>query len=233
MKTVQNDLYDYGMKIFQLEEGFKFSLDSLLLAEFIKPHNDKQKILDLCTGNAAVPLVLTTKYINKITGIELQKEIYNLALKSVICNHKEDQIMLINDNVKNLLNYLDYESIDIISCNPPYFKHQSSSIINEEKIKAIARHEITITLAELITISGKLLKNNGDFYLIHRAERLEEIINILSSQHLIIKEVVPIYTSNNKNASLILVHCIKNAKKGLKILPAIYTNKLKTFKNLF
>ncbi len=233
MKTVLNDLYDYDMQIYQLEEGFKFSLDSLLLAEFVQPKNSKQIILDLCTGNASVPLVLSSKYKNKIYGMELQEPIYNLAVKSVKHNHKENQIFLINDNISNSLNYFSKEEIDIITCNPPYFKYEDTSIINASSLKAIARHEVKITLKDIIELVSGLLKNNGEFYLVHRSSRLEEIIKIMSSYNLHIKKLVPIYTTSNKEAPLILIKAVKNGKPGLKLLPAVYSSTLSTFKNLF
>ena len=233
MKIVQNDLYDYNMKIWQIEEGFKFSLDSLLLAEFVKAKNEDQIIIDFCTGNASVPLVLSSKYQNKIYGFEIQEEIYNLAISSIKDNKKEEQIKIINDNVLNILSYFKEESIDIVTCNPPYFKYQKDSIINDNKIKSIARHEIEINLEEIIKMASTILKNKGSFYLIHRSERLEEISNMLNKYNLHLKKLVPIYTTNNKNSQMVLIQAVKNGKIGLKILPAIYTDKLKTFKNLF
>ena len=233
MKIVKNDLYDYNMKIWQMEEGFKFSLDSLLLAEFVNIKNENKIVIDFCTGNASIPLVLSSKYKNKIYGIEIQEEIYNLAINSIKDNKKEKQIKIINDNVLNTLSYFKEESIDIITCNPPYFKYQKDSIINDNKIKAIARHEIEINLEEIIKKASTILKNKGSFYLIHRSERLEEISNMLNKYNLHLKKLVPIYTTNDKNSRMVLIQAVKNGKLGLKLLPAIYTDKLKTFKNLF
>ncbi len=233
MKTVLNDLYDYGLKIYQLEDAFKFSLDSLLLAEFVKVKNKQEIILDLCTGNASIPLVLSTKYSNQIYGIELQKDIFTLANNSVKYNKKDKQINIIQANVKVSLDYFPKESIDIITCNPPYFKFQENSIINNSSLKAIARHEVKIKIAEIVQISANLLKHNGRFYLIHLAERLDEIIIELNKNNLNLKRLVPIYTNKNKNCNLVLIEAIKGSKKGLKILPALYSENLKTFKNIF
>ena len=233
MKTVLNDLYDYGMKIYQLEDGFKFSLDSLLLAEFVKVKNSKQVIVDFCTGNASIPLVLSTKYSNKIYGIEIQKEIYDLGQKSVSLNKKEEQIKLYLDNILNCYQYFHCESVDIITCNPPYFKHLETSLVNNNELKAIARHEIKIDLENLIKIASMLLKNMGSFYLVHRSERLEELTLLLNKYNFHLKKLVPVYTIEKKNAPLILIEAVKNSNIGLKILSAVYINKIKTFKNIF
>lgn len=232
MKTVLNDLYDYGLKIYQQEQCFKFSLDSLLLAEFVKVKNDKQQILDLCSGNAAIPLVLSTKYSNQIYGMELQKEIHQMAIDSVKFNNKERQIKIINANVLNALQYFNNESIDIITCNPPYFKYNKDSLTNENEIKAIARHEIKITLENLIEQVSKILKNKGEFYLVHRTERLEEIISVLNDNNFAVKVLQFVYTKN-EYSELVLIKAVKNGRISLKVNPPLYTNNLKTFKNIF
>ena len=129
MKIVKNDLFDYKMRyIWQLEDGFKFSLDSLLLAEYVKLSNNK-KILDMCTGNAPIPLVISLKTNSEIVGFEIQEDIANLAKMSVQENKLESQIRIINDDINNIGNYYQEEYFDIITCNPPYFK-KNSSLIN-------------------------------------------------------------------------------------------------------
>ena len=106
MKKVINDLYDYpNMKIFQYEEAFKFSLDSILLAELVHFHKQDSNILDLCSGNAVIPLILSTKTNINIVGVELQKEIYQLGQDSILYNHKSHQIQLVHDNISQIKNY--------------------------------------------------------------------------------------------------------------------------------
>ena len=233
MKIVLNDLYDYeNMKIYQADEAFKFSLDSILLAEFVKL-KENDIVVDFCTGNAVIPLILSTKYQNKIWGIELQDIIFSLAVKSVSYNKKDKQIKLINDNIANCLNYFKPESVDVLTCNPPYFKVNEKSYLNEEKIKAIARHELEIDLLTLIKNAKSILKNNGYFYLVHRSERLEEIISLLNQNNFKIKELVMIYSKHNNPSNLCLIKALKNGKSGLKILNPIYVNEYTTFQNIF
>lgn len=230
---VVNDLYDYpNRKIYQFKEGFKFSLDSILLAEFCKIKSSKDIIIDFCCGNAAIPLIISTKHKNKIYGVEIQPEIAKLANQSVEYNDLNGQISIINDNVLNILQYFDRESIDIITCNPPYFKINGTSLINDNEIKSIARHEITINLEQIIEIGSKLLKNNSYFYMVHRTQRLEEIISIFNKYNFSIKELQFVYTKK-ATADLVLIKALKGGKTGLKVNPPLYTNNLKTYQNIF
>ena len=156
-----NDLVYYkNLKIVQNKNYFNFSLDSVLLPCFVEILPSTKKILDMCTGNAPVPLILSTKTKAKIYGIELQKDIYELAKESVKINNISN-IEIINDDVNNLLNYFETDTFDIITCNPPYFKYKNSSILNNNDVKSLARHEISVTLSDIIKLSKVLLKNNG------------------------------------------------------------------------
>ena len=141
MKVV-NDLLNYSnLKIVQDDNFFNFSLDSVLLPNFVKINKGTKKILDLGTGNAPIPMILSTMTSAKIYGIELQKEIYDLAIESLKINNLEDKIEIINDNIKNLDRYFEPNSFDVIVSNPPYFKYTEGSNINESIQKTIARHE--------------------------------------------------------------------------------------------
>ena len=176
---VLNDIVGKNLKIYQDDEYFKFSLESVLLPNFVTINLKDKNILDLCCGNAPIPLILAKKTNAKIYGVELQKEIYELALKSVKINEKEEQITIINEDVKNLKKVFKGDMFDIITVNPPYFKVNSNSSLNQNAIKAKARHENALTLEELLKMVTYLLKNNASFYMVHRTERLIEIIETL------------------------------------------------------
>lgn len=233
MAQVLNDLFDYDLKIYQDSDYFKFSLDSLLLSEFVDIKQDDKKLLDLCSGNAPLPLILASRHDISITGIELQEPIYNLAIKSIKENHLEDRIKMLNINAKLINNYFPGNNFDIITCNPPFFKVQNSSLINEKYEKAVARHELTITLEEIITSSSKLLKDNGNFYLVHRPERLEEILNLANSNNLHVKEIQFIYTNLEEYAIMVLLKFTKNARIGTKIGSKVINRDTKTYQNIF
>ncbi len=207
-----NDLYNYGYKIVQNKDYFKFSLDSILLADFVKVKYTDKKMLDLCTGNAPIPIILSDK-IKDITAIELQKCVYQMAIESLNINHITN-VKLINDNVKNWSNYFPGNNFDIVTCNPPYFKYNKDSIINENMVKSIARHEIETNLEEIISISYDVLKPKGSFYLVHHAERIIEIINLLQKYHFGIKRMQFAYNDYESNCNIILIESMKDGKNN-------------------
>ena len=223
-----NDLFDYGYYIYQNSNCFKFSVDSILLAEFIKV-KDNQTILDLCSGNIPIPLILTSK--NKtleITAVELQKEIYELGQKSIKEN-KLNNINLINADVTQL--NID-EKFDIIVCNPPYFKVNEHSELNENEIKRIARHEVKIKLSDIINCAYNHLKEKGTFYLVHRTDRLIEILNELEKKHFGIRRITFISTKNTMNCQLFLLEA-SNYKKSDPKITTLNIKNLKSYKNIF
>lgn len=229
---VLNDLYDYGLKIYQDSELFKFSLDSLLLAEFVTVEKSDKKLLDICSGNAPLPLIIGKNYDIEITGVEIEKDIITLAEKS-ISENKLSNIKMLNCNAKDLKNYFPGNNFDIITCNPPFFKVDKTSLINTEIKKAIARHEITITLNEIFELTKYLLKDNGKFYLVHRPERLEEIIILANKNKLHIKEMIFIHSDIKKNAIMVLLKMVKNSRLGVKINSVVINRETKTYQNIF
>lgn len=218
-----NDLvYFKDIKIVQDKDYFNFSLDSILLPNFVEITRKTKKILDMCTGNAPIPLILSTKTDAKIYGVELQKEVYDLAKETIKINNLDNQIELINDNIKNLKKIFDTETFDIITCNPPYFKKKDDSIINENKVKSVARHEIEMELEDVMIISKALLKNEGSLVLVHRTDRLIEIIELMQKHNIEPKRMRLIYPKVNMESNLVLIDGRKNGKEGLKILPPLY-----------
>ena len=235
MSIVLNDLFDYdGMKIYQDSDKFKFSLDSILLAEFVDNLN-VDTIVDFCTGNAPVPLILSTKTKAKMYGFEIQKNIYDLAVKSIDINKLNQQIVVYNDNLKEVSKYLKDECADLVTCNPPYFKYKDiDSLINEDKEKAIARHEITMDLDSLIKSAKYVLKNKAPLYMVHRCDRLEEVIDTLNKYGFKVKKLQFIYSGFNKEAIMVLIKATKNGNSGsLKVMPPIDILDLKSYKGIF
>ena len=223
---VINDLLDYNnLKIVQDDEYFNFSLDSVLLPNFVKINKGTKKILDLGTGNAPIPMILSTMTSAKIYGIELQKEIYDLAIESLKINNLEDRIEIINDNIKNLDKYFEPNSFDVIVSNPPYFKYTEGSNINETIQKTIARHEKEITLSEIVFTAKKFLNNNGTFAMVHRTDRLIEIIEEFRKNNIEPKRIQLIYPKVGEESNMFLIEGRKNGNVGLKILPPLVAHK--------
>ena len=220
---VENYLVGYkNLKIIQDTEMFNFSLDSVLLPNFITINKNIKQILDIGTGNGPIPLILSTKTKAHITGYEIQKEVSLLAKESIEINNLQKQITIINDDIKN--NTYETETFDIITCNPPYFEVKDKSKFNKNDYKTIARHEINLNLEELLKISKKLLKNGGTLGLVHRPERLIDILFQMRKYNIEPKKIRLVYPKKNKEANILLIEGKKNGKKGLKILPPLYSH---------
>lgn len=224
MKQINNLLGYNNINIVQDTEMFNFSLDSVLLPNFVTINKNIKNILDIGCGNAPIPLILSTKTDAKITGVEIQKKVYNLAIESVILNDKQKQINIINDDINNLYKNLETDIFDVITCNPPFFKLSEHSNINDSEYKTIARHEKYLNLSQLFNIAKKLLKNTGVIAIVHRPERLVEIIEEMKKNNIEPKKIRLVYPKKEKEANILLVEGMKNGKPGLKILPPLYSH---------
>lgn len=220
---VKNNLLNYkNAYIFQDTEYFKMSLDSLLLSKFVTINLRDKKILDLATGNAPIPMLLTYRTKAKIYGVEIQKAMYNLGRISINENNMKDQISLINDDINNLANVFEPDTFDIITCNPPYFKTNNALFENDNKIKSMARHEKTLSLEDVFKISKYLLKNNGKLAMIHRSERFMEILLLMKKYNFEPKKIRFVYPNKEKDSDLVLIECTLNGKSGVKVMKPLY-----------
>lgn len=225
VKTVINDLVGFkNIKIVQCRDYFNFSLDSVLLPNFCVLNKNVKKILDIGCGNCPVSIILSLKCDAEITAVELQKEIYDLAEETLRINQLEKRINLINEDIKDYSKKIDTDSYDLIVSNPPYFKIYDKTLKNENIVKSIARHEITLTLEDIIIISKKLLKNNASLVLVHRTDRLSEIINLMKKNNIEPKRIRFVYPKENTHSNMVLIEGKKNAKEGLKVLPPLITH---------
>lgn len=225
MMDVVNDLLGYkNLKIVQNNQMFSFSLDSVLLPNFVTINKNVKNILDIGCGNAPIPIILSTLTSAKIKGVEIQKDVALLAEKSVELNNLNEQIEIINDDINEIAKTIPTESFDIITCNPPYFKVIKNSNLNQSDYKTIARHEVTLNIEALCKISKKLLKNKGLLALVHRPERLLEILEALKRNNLEPKKIQFIYPKINSEANMLLIEAKKNGNSGLKVLEPIFVH---------
>lgn len=223
MKQVHELLGYKNIKIIQNDEMFSFSVDSMLLADFIKPTIKTKKIIDLCCGNAPIPLFLTLKTRASITGVEIQKDVYELGIESVKINNFDNQINLINDDLKGVYKKIGANTYDIVSCNPPYFKYIETSNINKNDYLTIARHEVLATLEDIILESKKLLVDGGYLYMVHRCERIAEIMELFSKNCFQVKTLRFVYSKEDSDEALfVLIEARKNRNPGTKILKPLY-----------
>lgn len=222
---VLNDLVGYSnLKIYQNSDWFSFSLDSVLLPNFVTINKNISNILELGCGNLPVSMILTTRTDAHIVAVEIQKDVYDLAMKNRDINNLNNQIDILNIDMLELKNIYNSDSFDVIVSNPPYFKYLESSNINLDEHKTIARHEKYITLEQIVELSKYLLKNNGSLAIVHRTDRLIEIINTMNKNNLEVKRIRFIYPKQGCESNIVLVEATKNGKPGLKILPPLYVH---------
>lgn len=236
-----DSLFSQGIEIIQSSEVFSFSLDAVLLADFVKPiSRPDKKAVDLCAGNGAVGLFISKKFAGQIDQVEIQSRLAEMNQRSVVLNDLEDRIKVYNRDLKDAFSFLEKDSYDVVTCNPPYFKSLPQSKKNPNEYLAIARHEIKVTLEETIKIASGLLKTGGKAYFVHRPDRLMEIFDLMITNRLAPKRIKLIYPKKGRDANMVLIEAIKDGKQdGLKFLPPIityteqneYTNEVKEILN--
>ena len=217
-----DDLELKGLKIIQNKEGFCFGIDSVLLSDFVKNIKNNSLVLDLGTGTGIIPILLCGKTnLKKVIGVEVQEKIAEMAKRSIKLNNLEARFQVINENILNLNKIYKKQTFDVVVTNPPY-KKKNSGIINENHEKLISRHEIEADLADFIKVSKDLLKDKGEFYMVHRPERLVDILSIMRKEKLEPKVLRMVYSNKNKEPKLVLIKGIKNAKPFLKVEKNLY-----------
>lgn len=222
---VRNRLLNFSDNIiYQDNDYFAFSLDSVLLANFVTIKLSDKKIVDFCSGNAPIPMLMSFRTKARIFGVELQKEVFSLGYDSIKENGMDKQIELINDDIKNVSKFIEAESMDVVTCNPPYFKYQDNSLVNDNDVKTIARHEVKLDLEDVMNSCKYVLKNGGTFAMVHRPERMIEIINLMQKYAIEPKKLRLVYPKVGKEANILLIEGIKNGKTGLKVMSPLYTH---------
>lgn len=210
-----NDILGYkNLRIYQNSDFFSFSLDSIFLANYVSVRLRDKKIIDFCTGNGVVPFILSYRTKENIVGIDIQEKLINLANKSLRLNNLENRISFICSDVKEYSrNHLN--EFDLVLCNPPYFKVHEDSSLNDSYEKMIARHEIKLTLDDVCRCASNVLKDHGNFCLVHRSERLIEIIETLRKYNLEPKRIKFLHENIKKSSFLVIIESQKCGKVGL------------------
>jgi len=237
METINYLLGYENLKIYQDTEMFNFSLDSVLLPNFVTITKKNKRILDIGTGNAVIPMILTTKTDALIDAVEIQKDVYKLGKKSIELNNLQDKINIINQDIKEYSKNMETDTYDVITCNPPFFKVTETSNLNMNDYKTIARHEVKLNLDDIMSIGRKLLKNNGNIAIVHRTDRLIDIITTMRKYNIEPKKIRFIYPKKNTESNIVLVEGTKNGNPGLKILSPLvshteedeYTDEIKQY----
>lgn len=212
-----DDLEINDLKIIQNKKWFKFGIDSVLLSDFAKSIKSNSIILDIGSGTGIISILLSQKInINKIIGIEVQEEVADMAKRSILMNNLEKKINIINDNINNITDYFKENTFDAIVTNPPYQKN-NTGLKSENEKHLISRHEIKCTLEDIICKSYKVLKDKGEFYMVHRPERLADIMYLMKKYKIEPKELRMVYSKYEEKPNLILIKGVKNAKEFLQV----------------
>lgn len=222
MPIVKNDLLGRpALEIYQDTEGFNFSIDTMLLADFVTVTTRTKHICDLCSGNAPIPLYLTLRTPAQIVGVEVQKDSYDLAVKSIEENHLENRIQMILDNLIGISAKIGKNCYEVVTCNPPFFKVGDNHINPSDK-KAIARHEVLATLDDIVKEAACLLNSKGRFAMVHRPDRLLEILEVFKKYHIEPKRLRFVYPKLGSSCNHILIEGIKDGSSGgLIVLPPL------------
>ncbi|EHO78944.1 hypothetical protein HMPREF9942_00447 [Fusobacterium animalis F0419] len=207
---------DEKFKIIQKVGGYKYGEDTILLFKLFQASLNKKniKLLDIGTGNGILPILLSdNEFLSELVGIDIQKENIDRANKALQLNKIEKNIQF---ECMDIREYKKSNYFDVIISNPPYMDDNGKKI-NENEHKAISRHEIKLSLNELISNAKRLLKPIGLLYFIHRTHRLVEIINALDKNNFSIKKIIFIYSAQNNKSTMMFIEAIKGKKVKLEI----------------
>ena len=228
-----DDLQRNGLKIIQKTDGFCFGMDAVLLSGFAHVKRG-EKVLDMGTGTGIIPLLLSAKTQGEhFTALEIQKEIAEMAARSVAMNHLEDKIEIVNGDIKEASRIFGGASFDVVTTNPPYM-NEAHGLKNPTEVKAISRHEVLCTLDDVVREGAKVLKSGGRMYMVHRPHRLIEIITAMKQYKMEPKRMCMVHPFKDKEANMVLIEAVKGGGSWLKMEapiivykePGVYTDEI-------
>ena len=228
-----DDLQRNGLKIIQKTDGFCFGMDAVLLSGFANVKRG-EKVLDMGTGTGIIPLLLSAKTQGEhFTALEIQKEIAEMAARSVAMNHLEEKIEIVNGDIKEASRIFGGASFDVVTTNPPYM-NDAHGLKNPTEVKAISRHEVLCTLEDVVREGAKVLKSGGRMYMVHRPHRLIEIISAMKQYKMEPKRMCMVHPFKDKEANMVLIEAVKGGGSWLKMEapiivykePGVYTDEI-------
>lgn len=227
VKLYDDERLDYlmsqeEMKIIQSPTIFSYSLDAVLLANFTYVPINQGNLLDLCSGNGVIPLLLAKRTKGQIVGLEIQPRLANMAKRSVRLNELDERIDIIEGDLKERQANVQQSFYDVVTCNPPYFATPQSTEHNHNEYLTIARHEVCCTLEDVVKACKLYVKPGGKVSIVHRPERLVDIITLFRTYKIEPKRVQFVYPKRNKEANTLLIEGVRDGKSGLTILPPLY-----------
>ena len=227
MEEIHNILgYEDSLKIIQRKDAFSFSIDSTILSFFAKIKRGTGKIMDMGCGNGSICLFMSLFTKNQIIGVDIQKDMVDMARRSVKLNHLENQITILEKDIKGISKEFNQSEFGMVISNPPYFTKDETEILNKNDYLTISRHEVLITMEDIIKESRSLLKDGGSLVMIQRCERLEETIILLNKYGLNLKRIRFVYPKPDKEAYVFMFEAVKKASPhGLKVMEPLYIYK--------
>ncbi|MBO5999090.1 MAG: tRNA1(Val) (adenine(37)-N6)-methyltransferase [Lachnospiraceae bacterium] len=219
-----DDLQRGGLYIIQDPALFCFGMDAVLLSDFAACR-EGNRVLDLCSGNGIIPLLLYARcHEIRVTGLELNEKSAFLAERSIRLNGLEDRISMITGDVREASRLFGHASFHVVTANPPYMK-AAGGLKNMDSAKAMARHETACSFDDVCAAAAHCLKSSGRFYLVHRPSRLPELITVLKEHHLEPKRMQLVYPYADKDANLVLIEAVKGGGPEMKLLPPLIVYK--------
>ena len=222
-------LFGGALQLYQKKQGYRFSIDSILLADFVTIRSGN-KVFDLGTGNGVVPLILAYRYPSiLLTGVEIQRQMADRAARNIRLNGYEDRIVIAQIDIAMTVERFKPESFDVVVCNPPY-RQTSSGRLSFSDEKQIARHEIKASLDDFVRAAAFLAKNKGCFACIHLGDRTVDLVSTMRSAGLEPKRLRSVHAFSDAKASMVLVEAVKGGRKGVDILrPLILYDSAKNY----
>lgn len=214
-----DDLLTNDLKIIQSDEVFSFSLDAVLLARFCTVPA-RGRIVDLCSGNGVIPLLLSTRTKGQIVGVEIQPRLADMAERNIRMNALSDRLSVVCADLKEYYLTAGQGTFDLVTVNPPYLP-VSSGEVKENPYVAAARHEVYCTLTDVAAAAARLVKSGGKVAMVHRPSRLIEIIAEFRAVRLEPKRIRFIHPRWNQEANMVLIEAAKDGRPELRTLPPL------------
>ena len=215
-----DDLQINGYRIIQNPELFCFGADAVLLSDFAKA-GEGDRVIDLCTGNGVIPMLMEAKTPAKsFVGLEIQEESAELGRRSALLNGISDKVKIVTGDVKEAVDIFGASSFEVVTVNPPYM-NENHGIVNDFSPMAIARHELLCTLEDIIAQSARLLVPGGKFYMIHRPHRLSDIFRYLCEYRIEPKRMRFVHPFADKEPTMVLIEGSRGGKSHLRVEPPL------------
>lgn len=230
-----DDLQRDGLKLIQNPSWFCFGMDAVLLSAFAQAKKG-QKCLDLGCGNGVIPILMSARtQASALYGLEIQKDVAEMASRSVEYNAISDRVHIVNGDIREAVSIFGAASFDVVTSNPPYLSH-SHGLVSETDHKAIARHELCCSLVDVLGAATRLLKPGGHFYMVHRPFRLAEIISSMTALRLEPKRMRLVYPYVDKEPNMVLIEGVRGGNAEMKVEKPlivyqdvnVYTDELKS-----